>query len=240
MTARAERHRSRLIGVLALGFAALVHLLGLQLMLSGRAPPLSVVEPPPPRPPIALELPFPLATPTPHPVRDHKHRKIEQASDRTAERPPTPIKPTPPPRPAPRVFAALTPHAPPAPGPGQAVSAPSGAISGIHWGDEGGGVREALRTGPGCDFEDLKLTKAERERCNEHAARQAKKGPLIGPAADDPKRAAELAEAERRNEDNRRWKSEYGPHGMAKDALPARGIFSGQPTDNNALSDPPH
>jgi hypothetical protein len=118
-------------------------------------------------------------------------------------------------RPAPRALATITPHIPTAPGPGQAAPTPSGAISGVRWGQEGG-EREALRTGPGCDFEDLKLSKLERERCNEHAARQAAKAPVFGPAADDPKRAAKLAADADYNRRINHWKSGYGGSGNAK------------------------
>jgi hypothetical protein len=105
----------------------------------------------------------------------------------------------------------------------------------VVWGESGGTLQEALRTSVGCDQEDLKLTKAERERCYDRAARQARKGRQIGPAADDPKRAQELADQEENIRRRNQWKTGgYGEHGMANAALPPRRVGH----ETSALDDP--
>jgi hypothetical protein len=125
-----------------------------------------------------------------------------------------------------------------------AAGAPSGtapaspgvaASSGVVWSDTAGAVREALRTSVGCDVDGLKLTKVERERCLDDAAKLARKGRPIGPAADDPKRAKMLAEQEEDLRNRMKWKTGgYGEHGMANAALPPRPV--GHQT--SALDDP--
>jgi hypothetical protein len=57
-------------------------------------------------------------------------------------------------------------------------------------------VREALRGSVGCDMDNLKLRPDEQARCADRTARWAQKGRKLGPADDDPKRAAELAAEE--------------------------------------------
>jgi hypothetical protein len=98
-------------------------------------------------------------------------------------------------------------------------------------------VREALKSSVGCDQDWLKLRPDEQAHCADRTARWAKKGKKIGPAADDPKRQAELQAEEENNARWAKWHSEYGPIGMAKDAAPPRPV--NHPT--SALDDPlPH
>jgi hypothetical protein len=122
---------------------------------------------------------------------------------------------------------------------GPAAAGPATGPPAINWSDGVVTLQQALRTSVGCDREDLKLTRAEHERCLEHAARQAKLGRKIGPAGDDPKRAAELAaeaeEAKRMGD----YRSTYGEHGMAWDALPPKSLILKNPTDDGTYGPPP-
>jgi hypothetical protein len=68
-------------------------------------------------------------------------------------------------------------------------------------------VREALRGSVGCDMETLKLRPDEQARCADRTGRWAKKGRKIGPAEDDPKRAAELAAEEDYQRRMHEWKT---------------------------------
>lgn len=103
--------------------------------------------------------------------------------------------------------------------------------------DDPWAVQEALRGSVGCTMEELKLRPDERDRCADRIAKWAKKGRKMGPAADDPKRARELADEAEDNRQRAKWKSGYGEPGMADAALPPRSV--NHPT--SALDDPlPH
>lgn len=124
-------------------------------------------------------------------------------------------------------------------GPAPAWTLPSGGgpTTGLSGLENPFSERDALRSSVGCDQEGLKLRPDEQERCAARSARWARRGHTIGPAADDPKRAAELAAEEEDNRQRQKWKSGYGDHGNANAALPPRSV--NHPT--SALDDPlPH
>ena len=79
-------------------------------------------------------------------------------------------------------------------------------------------AREALRGSVGCDMENLKLRPDEQARCADRTARWAKKGRKIGPAEDDPKRAAELAADEDYARLKHEWKTTNCGIGVGGDA----------------------
>jgi hypothetical protein len=103
-------------------------------------------------------------------------------------------------KPAWTALEAAAPAAPaaPAPAPAPGWTLPATGSHGPAAGElaDPYAVREALRTSVGCDMEDLKLRPDEQARCADRLASQAKKARKIGPADDDPKRAAELAAEE--------------------------------------------
>ena len=92
----------------------------------------------------------------------------------------------------------------------QAGSGPAGRDVADPW-----AVQEALRASVGCELDGLKLRPDERDRCNDHTSKWAKKGGKIGPAADDPKRAAQLAADEDYARRMHAWKSWGGSPGPA-------------------------
>jgi len=99
----------------------------------------------------------------------------------------------------PKTSSAL--NAPTSPGTGLQGSPGSRSIPGTTVDPAGGGVREALRTSVGCDYEAMiRLTPAERDRCNQIYGEQAKRGPAS--LGVDPSKligfAAEAAANERR------------------------------------------
>jgi hypothetical protein len=89
----------------------------------------------------------------------------------------------------------------PAAGP-PAPPGPPAAGAQAHGGQNGSdlpdpwAVQEALRASVGCAMEGLKLRPDEQDRCDHRLARWGNKGRKIGPAEDDPKRAAALAAEE--------------------------------------------
>lgn len=90
-------------------------------------------------------------------------------------------------------------------------------------------VREALRGSVGCDMDNLKLRPDEQARCADRTARWAKKGRTIGPAADDPKRAAELAAEEDYQRRRHEWTTtDCGIHN-AHDELDEKGTLGQMP-----------
>jgi hypothetical protein len=86
-------------------------------------------------------------------------------------------------------------------------------------------VREALRGSVGCDLEDLKLRPDEEARCADRTGRWARKGRKIGPAEDDPKRAAELAAEEDFLLRKHDWKTSNCGIGNANDELDEKGTL---------------
>ena len=92
--------------------------------------------------------------------------------------------------------AAPTARAAPAAAPGWTLPAPGSHGPAAGELADPYAVREALRGSVGCDMENLKLRPDEQARCDDRTARWAQKGRKIGPAEDDPKRAAELAAEE--------------------------------------------
>jgi hypothetical protein len=80
-------------------------------------------------------------------------------------------------------------------------------------------VGEALRGSVGCDMENLKLRPDEQARCADRTGRWAKKGRKIGPAEDDPKRAAELAAEEDYARRKHEWKTTNCGIANAKDFM---------------------
>jgi type IV secretory pathway VirB10-like protein len=78
-------------------------------------------------------------------------------------------------------------------------------------------VREALRGSVGCDMENLKLRPDEQARCADRTARWAQKGRKLGPADDDPKRAAELAQEEDYQRRRHEWTTTNCGIGVGED-----------------------
>lgn len=154
-----------------------------------------------------------------------------------------------------RVRKKLLKHQPPVPGPPSAAAAisrwtlraPNGAAAGAPAANGQFGrdapddfaVREALRTSVGCDMEGLKLRPDEQDRCNDRTGKWAKKGRRIGPAGDDPKRAAELAAQEDYIRRYNQWKSTDSGIHNGKGMLDAKGALGAMPPKRNADVPPP-
>jgi hypothetical protein len=122
---------------------------------------------------------------------------------------------------------------------GRAAGAPPAGGFGGPDAPDAFAIREALRTSIGCDLEGLKLRPDERERCDERIAKWAKKGRKIGPAADDPKRAAELAAQEDYIRRYNRWKSTDSGLHNGRGMLDAKGALGAMPPKRTPDVPPP-
>lgn len=199
------RSRSRLFRGGALCAVALAHVLAFEVLQPTLLPPAPDTPPPPPE---LATLPVQLQTPSPRvpEARRDRHRKSRAAQHARAIQTPTPFRFHTPP--SARSAAATRPGGVAPPGSG-ADGTPK-----VVWGDTGG-LQPFLRGSVGCDYEDVNLSKLEREHCADHAGRQARTGPRIGPAGDDPRRAAKLAADADYNRRQHDWKSgDYGSVGV--------------------------
>jgi hypothetical protein len=128
--------------------------------------------------------------------------------------------------------------APSAPSPGPNWTSPSTGgrgPAGTTLGDPFA-VREALRASVGCDDESIKLRPDEQARCADRIAKWARKGKKIGPAADDPKRAAQLAADEDYARRMLDWKTSNCGVGVGGDARSTLGQMPprrGQPRSDD-------